>query len=266
MSLLEPGALELPLGPLLEDFARDGYARLGRLAAPGALEQLRARSDDLMLGRVSYPGVFFQIDTESGRYEDLTYGLGWQGPGLNYRKMEKLEVDPIFRAWIENPAFERVVRALIEGPVVLYRATLFNKRAEGGTVLPFHQDGGALWGLDRDPHVQLWTALDDAPEEAGALEVVPGTHRLGLASPLGGLVQREHVVRERADERAIPVPARAGEVLLLHNYLWHRSGTNRTAFPRRGLTVCYMSAATRCMRKRRAPRVFVPLFEGPAAR
>lgn len=186
MSLLEPGALEIPLGPLLEDFARDGYARLGRLAAPAALEQMRARSDDLMLGRVSYPGLFFQIDTESGRYEDLTYGLGWQGPGLNYRKMEKLEVDPIFRAWIENPAFERVVRALIEGPVVLYRATLFNKRAEGGTVLPFHQDGGALWGLDRDPHVQLWTALDDAPRGGRRPGGGPGLPPAGAGLAPGG--------------------------------------------------------------------------------
>ena len=260
---LEPGALELPLAPLVERFRRDGYTRLGRLASGAALEALRRRTEELMLGQVTYPGLFFQIDTESGRYDDLSYGLGWQGPSLNYRKMEKLEVDPVFRAWLENPAFERVVRALIAGPVVLYRATLFNKRAQGGTVLPFHQDGGALWGLSQDPEVQLWTALDDAPTEAGGLELIPGSHAWGLASPLGGLVPPEQVAQREAEAQVIPVPARAGEVLLIHNYLWHRSGTNRTGQHRRGLTVCYMSAATRCLRKRRAPRVFVPVFEGP---
>ena len=25
------------------------------------------------------------------------------------------------------------------------------------------QDGGRLWGLSRDPELQIWTALDDAP-------------------------------------------------------------------------------------------------------
>jgi ectoine hydroxylase-related dioxygenase (phytanoyl-CoA dioxygenase family) len=46
----------------------------------------------------------------------------------------------------------------------------------------------------------------------------------------------------------------------LHNHLWHRSGTNRTGLPRRALTVCLMSESIRCVRRKRAPRSFVPLF------
>ena len=38
------------------------------------------------------------------------------------------------------------------------------------------------------------------------------------------------------------LPVKAGEALLLHNHLWHRSGTNRTAGPRRAVTICVMSA------------------------
>ena len=44
-----------------------------------------------MLGRVTYPGLFFQHDTTTGNYQDLEFGKGWQGPSLNYRKIEKLE-------------------------------------------------------------------------------------------------------------------------------------------------------------------------------
>ncbi len=45
------------------------------------LAALRARSDDLMLGRVTYPGLFFQHDAASGRYEDLPLRQGLdQGP------------------------------------------------------------------------------------------------------------------------------------------------------------------------------------------
>jgi phytanoyl-CoA hydroxylase len=66
--------------------------------------------------------------------------------------------------------------------------------------------------------------------------------------------------RGDAEARAVALPAKAGEAMLIHNYLWHRSGVNRTGQPRRAVTVCYMSAETRCMRTKRAPRAFVQVF------
>jgi hypothetical protein len=244
----------------LEHFRLHGWARLGRIASEEELGRLRERADDIMLGRVTYPDLFFQHDAPSGRYYDLDFGRGYIGPSLSYRKIEKLERDPVFRAWLENPVFERVTRALVGDEVALYRATLFTKGAAGGTELPWHQDGGSFWGLDRDPDLQIWTALDDAPVESGCVEVVDGSHLGGLASPLGGVIQPEVLARARADERKLALPARAGEVLLLHNHLWHRSGVNTTGVTRRAFTVAYMHASTRCMRKKRAPRVFLRVF------
>lgn len=230
------------------------------------LEALRERADAIMLGEVVYPGLFFQLDSESGRYEDVAFGRGWEGPSLRYRKLEKLEKDPLFRAWMENALFERVVRALVasSGEVAVYRAVLFNKAQAGGSVLPWHQDAGKFWGLDRDPELQIWTALDDVGEDAGCIEVVSGSHRDGLATPLGGLVPQNLVAGRGADDRKIAVPARAGEALLIHNLLWHRSDKNRSGKPRRAFTVCYMHGATRCLRKKRAPREFARLWTSTA--
>jgi ectoine hydroxylase-related dioxygenase (phytanoyl-CoA dioxygenase family) len=262
--MLLPEAAAIDLRGPLEELAERGYARLGRVLDDAGLAALRERADDLMLGRVTYPGIFFQRDTDTGRYEDLEYKKGYQGPSLHYRKMEKLEKDPLFRAWIENALFERVARSLIEGDIAIYRAALFTKPASGGTRLPFHQDGGSYWGLTRDPTLQIWTALDDAPIAAGCVEAIPGSHKPGLATPLGGVIPELILEREAASERAIPIPAEAGEALLIHNHLWHRSGVNTTGKPRRALTVCYMSAAIRCTRTKRAPRTFVRVFERSA--
>jgi phytanoyl-CoA hydroxylase len=248
------------LGEALAHFDAHGYARLGHVMGDESLAALRERADDIMLGNVSLPGLFFQLDTETGAYGDLVFGRGYEGPSLNYRKIEKLERDERFRAWIENPLFERVARALIAGPIAIYRAVLMTKGSGGGTVLPWHQDGGLFWGLDRDPILQIWTALDDAPLEAGCVEVVPGSHKEGLATPLGGVIPDEHVRRRRAEESRLPLPAVAGEAILLHNHLWHRSLTNRTGKSRRAFSICYMSAATKCTRKKRAPREFVRVF------
>jgi hypothetical protein len=245
----------------LAHYAEHGYARLGKVIAEEKLALLRERINAIMLGEVTYPGLFFQHDSKTGRYEDAPIGLGWQGPSLAYRKIEKLELDPLFRAHIEDPIFERVARAHIPGDIAIYRAIVMNKSASGGSDLPWHQDGGTFWGLDRDPDLQVWTALDDAPLDGGCLEIVPGTQRLGLATPLGGVIPDEIVRAEDGEARKVLLPVVAGEVVLINNYVWHRSGRTFTGAPRRALSVCYMSASTRCRRKKRAPRQFVRVFQ-----
>jgi phytanoyl-CoA hydroxylase len=241
---------------------RHGWARLGVVADAGTLAGLRARAEAIMQGQVTHEGLFFQHDAGTGRYEDLEFGRGWVGPSDAYRKIEKLERDPVFHAWIESPALEPVVRAIVGPDVSIYRATLFTKSARGGTELPWHQDGGSFWGLDRDPELQIWTALDEAPKAAGCVEVVPRSHRAGLATPNGGVVPRNIVDVSDAEATAQALPARAGEAILIHNYAWHRSGVNMTDAPRRALSICYMAGATRCLRKRRAPRTFPRVFAG----
>lgn len=256
----------LDLSAALAELQRDGFARLGPVLDAARLHTLRERADALMLGQVVHAGMFFQLDAVTGRYEDAPLGLGWQGPSLAYRKLEKLEKDPLFLAWLENPLFESVVRAQIEGEVALYRAILFNKGSGGGSNIPWHQDGGALWGLSEAPTLQIWTALDDAPPDGGCLEFVPGSHQSGLATPLGGVVPPGQVQAADAEGRSVAVPAVAGEALLIHNWVWHRSGRNRPGQRRRAFSACYMSAATRCLRKRRTPREFFRVFAGSPTR
>jgi phytanoyl-CoA hydroxylase len=255
---------ELDIAGSLAELERAGVARIGRMLSDAGLRALRDRAEALMLGRVVHAGLFFQLDASTGRYADAPLGLGWQGPSLAYRKLEKLEKDPVFRAWLENPVFERVARARITGDVAVYRAILFNKGAQGGSDIPWHQDGGALWGLSEPPTLQIWTALDDAPEGGGCLEFLPGSHLAGLATPLGGVVPRSLVEQAEADRRAVPVPVTAGDTLLIHNHVWHRSGRNRPGQRRLAFSACYMSAATRCLRQRGVPRQFFQAFTARA--
>ena len=239
-------------------FQRDGYARLGKIVDDETLRRMRQRADALMLGEIVYPGMFFQHDSTTGRYEDLDYKSGYVGPSLAYRKLEKLELDPLFRAHIDHPRFRRIVAAFIDGPVTVYRATLWCKGAAGGSPLPWHQDGGKYWGVAPDPFLQVWTAIDDCALDGGCLKVVAGSHRAGLVSPLGGVIQRPaELLRAKT---ITPLPAAAGEVMLIHNKLWHSAGVNRSGRARRTVSVCYMSAVTRCLRTRKPPRQFYRAF------
>lgn len=248
-------------GEVIGHYREHGYARLGRVLTDEELIALQDRAVALMRGEVSYPGMFFQMDSPTGRYEDAPLGLGWQGPSEQYRKLEKLELDDRFRALICHPGFEPLVRELIpELPISLYRAILFNKSATGGSDIPWHQDGGKLWGLSAEPHVQIWVALDDAPQGSGCLEVLPGSHLRGLATPLGGVVPPDQVAAVEAEARAVAVPSRAGEAILLHNHVWHRSGRTEGGRRRIAFSACYLGASIRCVRKKKAPRQFFEVW------
>jgi phytanoyl-CoA hydroxylase len=260
----EPSDEVEPLEPVIARYRREGYAVLERALDVSLVTTALARIEAIMRGEVDPTPFFFQHDTTSGRYDDLTYGRGFVGPSDNYRKLEKLERDPVLRAFVEQPLFARIARRVLGEHVTLYRAIVMNKAARGpsgvgGTVLPWHQDGGALWGLDREPELQLWASLDDAPLEAGCLSFVPGTHHEGLVTRLGGMLPPERAAE--AERRAVHVPTRAGDLVLLHNHVWHASGVNVTDRPRRALSVCLLRGDTRCVRKKRAPRAFVRLFQ-----
>lgn len=254
----------MPLEEIRRRFLDDGFVRLGKLATDEDLSRLRARADDLMLGRIDGAHLFFQHDALTGRYHDAPLAKGWQGPSLGYRKIEKLERDPVFAAWMRDPRFESIVGCFHSPPITLYRAMLMNKPARHGSDLPWHQDGGALWGIDREPTVQIWSALDAARIDTGCLHVVPGSHRGGLVTELGGVIASERVAAEDADARSVAIEVEAGEVVLLHCHLWHRSGGNRTDHPRRAFSVCYLDGRTRCRRRKRAPRQFETVWPSTA--
>jgi phytanoyl-CoA hydroxylase len=227
-----------------EQWERDGFVRLGQVMSDGELAKLRERMDEIMLGRVRYEGMYFQLDSESGVYGSLSGGGEWAGPTLNYRKIQVLERDPLFLTYMQHPRFRGITRELIGEDVSIFRAMFMNKPAHRGTVLPYHQDGGSQWHLSRDPIMTTWTALDDATVENGCVQVIPGSHRQGLLSERGHTITPEQEALYARDEDSLFLEARAGEALLLHNHLLHRSGVNTIERPRRAFSVCYMEAAT----------------------
>jgi ectoine hydroxylase-related dioxygenase (phytanoyl-CoA dioxygenase family) len=219
---------------------------LGQVADDAQLAALQERIDALMLGQVPNEHIWFQLDSETGEYGDLKFGSGkWEVATKNYRKIEKLERDPVFLAYIQHPLFRDITRQLIGENVSIYRAMFMNKPARRGTYLPYHQDAGTQWSLDRDPYVTIWTALDDSTIANGCVQIIPGSHRLGLLSERGHTITPEQEAIYCREEDSRYLEMKAGEVVLLHNLVLHRSGINATEQPRRAFSVVYMDAATR---------------------
>ena len=228
------------------DYSRDGFLRLGRVLEPEEVSALQRRADDLALGNVKNPNVQMQLDT-GGAYEELPAAVGSFDRGtFLYRKIQGLETDELFSRLVRHPLFLEVCARQYgaHAPVSIFRAMIMNKPAGQGTVLPWHQDGGDVWALDRDPLVTIWVALDPAMRANGCMEIVPGTHRLGLLSSFGSTVRDEDVLRHCPPERVQPLEVESGHAVLLHNWLIHRSGVNPSQIPRRAFTACYMDGRT----------------------
>ena len=226
-------------------FMDQGYLRLGKLHSPDALAALQRRIDEIMLGDVSYEGMRFQLDGKNGTYSNLSRKtVGHEHRTLQYRRIDDLERDPLFLTYMQHPLFRQITRRYIGEEVSTFRAMFMNKPAEQGTELPWHQDIGKGWGLDQNPTVTVWTALDDATVENGCMQIVPGSNRLGILNE-GHYTSEEDQEKYARDEDVIDLEAEAGEAILLHNFLLHRSGVNPTGRPRRAFSTAYMDAATR---------------------
>ena len=229
------------------DFERDGYLYLGRLLDGSAVSELTRRADALANGTVSNPLIRLQLDT-GGDYDALPEVVPcFDGDTRLYRKIQGLESDTLFSPLVRHPLFMSICARLYgaHAPVSLFRAMIMNKPAGQGTYLPWHQDAGDVWKLDRDPLVTVWVALDPATSANGCVEVIPGSHRLGLLSEHGSTLSAEDVQRHCRQEQAMPLELEAGHAVLLHNWLIHRSGVNPTSLPRRAFTACYMDGRTR---------------------
>ncbi len=228
------------------DYQRDGFLYLGPLLTSDEVAALCARVDDLALGRLLNPAIAMQLDT-GGAYEELPPAVsGFSEATLSYRKLQGLETDPLFSPLVRHPLVAEICASHYgpHSPVSLFRAMVMNKPAGQGTYLPWHQDGGDVWKLDRDPLVTTWVALDPATRANGCIEVVPGTHRLGLLSTIGSTIESQDVARHCPPERVMPLEVESGHGLLLHNWLIHRSGINPTQESRRAFTASYMDGRT----------------------
>ena len=241
------------------EYETTGYLRLGKALSAEELNRLQQRMDEIMLGRapLNYDRIMMQLDREPGTGKPGPQSKGHKGATLSYRKIQDLEFDPYFLAYMQKPLFRHIC-ARVYGEatkVACYRAMFMNKPAREGTPLVWHQDRWTY--LDRDPLITIWTALDPATVENGCVQVAPGAHhRLINPSEGSGFMTPEQAAELTRDNETIYLELDAGECVLLHNHLPHSSEINNTDIPRRAFSACYMDAATKASNGERFHTIF----------
>lgn len=191
----------------------------------------RARYDEdgyVQLGRIADAATVAQLLHEEARFR---LDLGWgaadnQSLRVNVQLCHRSE--PIRRFCSEGRHVDMMTEVL--GPdVCLLHQQFVTKLPDGDdqhSDIPFHQDGG-YGALEPMVDCTVWMPLVDTDERNGALQVVPGSQRLGLLEH--GQAGVNPVLREAvAGEGAVCVPLEAGCAVAFSGLLLHGSGPNQT--------------------------------------
>ncbi len=215
-------------------------------------------------GFLHIPAVFTPEHTAAMR-EDLNWMIetwasrseGWTGPWRKKYMDEATEKtsqliamhDLHFYAqsWMRAVTHPRLCEAmsdLLHGePVELHHSTMHVKPPETGHPFPMHQDN-AFYEHTDNRFLDVLVHLDDTRHENGEIRFIPGSHKQGYLkhvtkNPDGTGCTPHFPFEQFSLEGTVPVPARAGDVVVFNIFTIHGSHVNRTNDSRRMVRVGY---------------------------
>lgn len=238
-------AAALDLDALAADYVDDGYLVVPGLVGSEVVDAIRAELLAFADGThaVANPP---ELPADASDEERLAAMLAVHFPHW---------VSPVIRDAVHHPGITSVLGRIVgahlahwDGGVKCMQSMLFAK-PPGLPGQAWHQDERFIPTRDRSL-IGVWIALDDADTENGCLWVLPGSHRRGYLWPTRPHGRPDDF--DTSDESygfddgdAVPVPVRAGDVVMFNGYLLHRSFRNASADrSRRALVNHYMSSAS----------------------
>jgi phytanoyl-CoA hydroxylase len=215
-------------------FEVDGFVALRQFLRGAQLHDLLANVDRLVRDIVP------QLPREHAFYEDRSD----VGTLKQVQHME--DHDPSFHELLTASRFRETAELLLRGPVVPMNLQYFNKPPKVGRPTPPHQDG-YYFMLDPCEAVTMWLALDDVDTENGCVRYVPGSQNRGMRehSRTQTLGFSQGIVDYPTSEDVnleVPVPAKAGDLLIHNSLTIHRADGNQSPTrSRRALGLVYYS-------------------------
>ena len=157
-------------------------------------------------------------------------------------------VSPWVCELVHNSAVLDAVEDVVGPDILCWSATFFAKEAGSDGYVGWHQDIH-YWGLSPAEEVcTAWLGLTDARQDNGGMFYIPGSHREGdrvhrqLPGGANMLLGAQEIQLSAGElARSVQVELEPGEFSVHHARLLHGSYGNRSARPRIGLSINYMS-------------------------
>lgn len=229
----------------VEQFQEKGYLKIPhRLITDNHLDLLREHYDALFakkrgtsdegLRNLAVVGETEQDETADRSEEMLQI-------------MEMWRYDEVYRQLLYHEPLLDIAESLIGPNIQLFHDQALYKPARHGGEVPWHQDNG-YWRCTPSDLVSIWMALDDADEENGCMNVIPGSHLESAPDHDRAVSEKGKLpalLQANVDEnRAAPVPLKAGYAMVHHCLMLHQTNPNRSQRRRRAMVIHYMPTGT----------------------
>ncbi|RME50366.1 MAG: phytanoyl-CoA dioxygenase family protein [Caldilineae bacterium] len=186
---------------------------------------------------------------------------GWTGPWRNVYMDEETEKkskltamhDLHFysEAWMRaatHPKLAEVLSDLLGPNVELHHTTMHIKPPQTGHPFPMHQDN-PFYGHQDGRYIDVLVHLDDTCHENGEIRFLAGSHKLGhlehITETEDGPCTPHLPTDQYRLEDTVPVPAKAGDIVLFCIDTIHGSHINQTRKPRRLVRMGYRDPLNR---------------------
>ena len=226
----------------LADWRRDGCVRLPGFAEASLLEAMLERV--VALARADAAG---RSIGDAYVLPEAALARPEAAPEEQLSKLFRVHRDEsVFREFACDGRLLDIVAGLL-GPELDCFLSQFIFKLPGALGQPWHQDA-FYFPFDRGPQVGVWLAVTEAREDNGPLWVLPGSHR----EPVHRVVpdRREHApfgyfeIVDHDTSAALPVLMQAGDLLVFHSHLMHRSTDNGSQQMRAAMVYHYACAGT----------------------
>jgi phytanoyl-CoA hydroxylase len=218
----------------------DGYFVVPGLLSPEQCRAYLARLTEYASGARPVPeGLGIQREPRVARGEVAAT------PGEDVRKISGVAGgDDLFRGLVLHPTVVAMMQGLMSVNLKLFRADVLMKPAGVGSAKGMHQDS-PYWPIEPMALWSCWLPFDPATLENGCMTAIPGSQTRGAVTHVH--VTDDYIIpAEHYDAGAVvPIPMAPGSGLFFHSLLLHGTAPNRSAMPRRAVTMSYMAAEYR---------------------
>lgn len=242
-SSLSDSLRELPLHELNHDFAWRGVPGPYRRVTPEQVKSYDEAGYFLLPGALdadTVEAVKAAIDPEESEAEAKIARAGGKlfiaRAGQITFTPHLVERSPALRAFVSSPLFQDLTHDLIGPNVRLYWDQAVYKKPGTEDPFPWHQDNGYAY-VEPQQYLTCWIALSDTDERSGCPWVIPGLHLRGTLRHT--LTDLGYVCIPDSPESAVPVRARAGDIVVFSSLTPHTTGPHRGDHVRKAYIVQY---------------------------